>query len=104
MKIQFFNDDRNPKANSVAFFCRVRGKVQGVGFRYSAIREAQRLGIKGFVRNSSDGNVEVWAEGSRKQLDLLLKWLHRGPPYARVDSVKTEEKEPRGYDDFSVEY
>ena len=87
-----------------ANYCRVRGKVQGVGFRYSTVREAQRLGIKGWVRNASDGNVEVWAEGSQGQLDLFLKWLSRGPEYSRVDSVKIEDKPPRGHSDFIVEY
>ena len=62
------------------------------------------MNIKGWVRNTQEGNVEVWAEGSPEQLKSFLKWLHKGPEYSRVDSVKTEDKEPRGYTDFSVEY
>ena len=88
----------------MAFFAIVRGRVQGVGFRYSAVREAERLGIKGWVRNARDGNVEVWAEGDEDQLDLFLKWLRNGPAHSRVDSVKKEEKAPGGYTEFIVEY
>ena len=85
-----------------AFYARVKGKVQGVGFRYSAVREADRLGINGWVNNALNGDVEVWAEGSPQSLDRFLKWLHRGPQYSRVDSVEMEEKEPQGYDGFGV--
>ena len=87
-----------------AFHALVRGRVQGVGFRYSAVREAGRLRINGWVKNSGDGNVEVWAEGSPEKLDLFLDWLHRGPQFSRVDSVRKENMEPKGYLDFSVEH
>jgi acylphosphatase len=92
------------KAAPGAFFARVHGRVQGVGFRYSAIREAQRLKLNGFVRNAASGDVEVWAEGPPEALDLLLAWLHRGPAYSRVDSVDKTDVAPRGYRDFVVEY
>jgi acylphosphatase len=87
-----------------AFFARVRGRVQGVGFRYSAIQEARRLGIAGWVRNDADGDVEVWAEGSSEKLKAFLGWLWKGPPYARVEAVDREEKQPKGYREFGVEY
>jgi len=87
-----------------AFFARVSGRVQGVGFRYSALHEAQRLKLKGWVRNADNGDVEVWAEGPQEALDLLLAWLHRGPSYSRVDSVDKTDVAPRGYKDFVVEY
>jgi acylphosphatase len=89
---------------SSAFFARVSGRVQGVGFRYSAIREARRLKLAGWVRNSASGDVEVWAEGPEEALDLFLAWLHRGPAYSRVDSVEKTDATPRGYKDFAVEY
>jgi len=92
------------EAVSSAFFAKVHGRVQGVGFRYSAIREAQRLRLKGWVRNASNGDVEVWAEGPEEALDLLLAWLKRGPSYSRVDSVERTDVAPRGYRDFVVEY
>ena len=86
-----------------AFFARVSGRVQGVGFRYSAIREAQRLKLNGWVRNTDSGDVEVWAEGPQEALDLLFSWLQRGPTYSRVDSVEKTEVAPRGYRDFVVD-
>jgi len=78
--------------------------VQGVGFRYSAAREAERLQINGWVRNCVDGNVEVWAEGPEVHLALFLEWLKHGPPYSRVDSVRKEIKEPKGYSGFTIEH
>ena len=89
--------------NSAAFYARVCGRVQGVGFRYSAIMEARRLGVNGWVRNAVDGDVEIWAEGQPEKLMRFFVWLHRGPQYARVDSVEKEDKEPMGYNDFDVE-
>ena len=87
-----------------ALFIRVKGRVQGVGFRYSAMREAQRLGINGYVKNTYSGDVELWAEGQSDKLPAFLKWLNRGPPLSRVDSVETEEKTALGYTKFSLEH
>ena len=87
-----------------AFYARVCGRVQGVGFRYSAILEARRLGVNGWVRNASNGDVEIWAEGSPERLAQFFSWLNRGPQFARVDSVGKEDKEPKGYKGFDVEY
>jgi acylphosphatase len=67
---------------------RVSGRVQGVGFRWSAAREAEALGLRGAVRNAADGTVEVAAEGPRGALDRFGAWLHRGPPGARVATVE----------------
>ena len=92
------------REKGAAFFARIRGRVQGVGFRYSAIREAQRLRINGWVRNAADGNVEVWAEGPAEKLAAFLAWLRRGPQFSRVDSVDKEDREPKGYSDFDVDY
>jgi acylphosphatase len=88
-----------------AFFVRVEGRVQGVGFRYSCIREGRRLGLTGWVRNTPDGDVEVWAEGSAGKLEILLQWLHRGPLGARVEAVHRHNGAPTGkYRDFGLEY
>ncbi|MDX8391738.1 MAG: acylphosphatase [Mariprofundaceae bacterium] len=62
----------------------VSGRVQGVGFRYYTKAEADRLGISGWVRNLSDGNVESLICGSSAQLDTMLVWLSQGPKHARV--------------------
>jgi acylphosphatase len=68
----------------------ISGRVQGVGFRFSAYDEANRLGVAGFVRNLPGGEVEVIAEGPREVLKMLAAWAHRGPPSAHVTGL-TEE-------------
>jgi acylphosphatase len=87
-----------------AFHALVSGKVQGVGFRYSALQEAEQLGINGWVRNTPDRDVEVWAEGLPEKLELFLAWLRRGPEYSRVDSVKKTDAAAQGYSGFEVKY
>jgi acylphosphatase len=92
-----------PKPVQSAFFAQLRGRVQGVGFRYWAYNEASRLGLTGWVRNTRDGEVDIWAEGPREDLDLFFHRLHQGPPRARVESVELEEKNPTGaYIVFSI--
>jgi len=66
----------------------VRGLVQGVGFRWFVGREADRLGLRGFVRNLSDGTVEVVSQGAEAALDALERHISRGPSHARVDAVE----------------
>ena len=86
-----------------AFFARVEGRVQGVGFRQSCMSEGQRLGLLGWVRNTVEGDVEVWAEGTEEKLEALQNWLRRGPPVARVDTVRYEKKLPTGqYRRFTI--
>jgi acylphosphatase len=72
---------------------RVRGRVQGVGFRWYVEREAQTLGILGWVRNCSDGSVEVLAQGTREQLFSLRSKLQQGPRASRVDDVEEVESQ-----------
>src|ERR1700751_2387099 len=69
----------------------VRGRVQGVGFRWFVEREARLLGVAGWVRNNADGAVEVLAQGSREQLSALRDRLQQGPRAARVDNVDESE-------------
>lgn len=66
----------------------VRGIVQGVGFRHAMRREAQRVGLRGWVRNRADGTVEAVAVGTDAALDALQRWAHRGPTAAHVESVE----------------
>ena len=65
----------------------VTGRVQGVGFRYTTVDEARRLGVRGWVRNEPDGSVEVEVEGERAAVEALVRFLHGGPPGARVEDV-----------------
>jgi len=83
---------------------RVRGRVQGVGFRWFVEREARLLGIAGWVRNNSDGSVEVLAMGTRDQLFGLRSRLQQGPRAARVDDVTEAEANPvAGLNTFRIE-
>jgi acylphosphatase len=82
----------------------VRGRVQGVGFRWFVEREAHMLGIAGWVRNNSDGSVEVLATGTRDQLFGLRSRLQQGPRAARVDDVQESEARPvPGLNTFRIE-
>jgi acylphosphatase len=74
----------------------VRGRVQGVGFRWFVEREAHLLGIAGWVRNNRDGSVEVLAQGTADQLSGLHSRLREGPRAARVDAVEVAEASPTG--------
>jgi acylphosphatase len=82
----------------------VRGRVQGVGFRWFVEREAHILGITGWVRNNHDGSVEVLAQGTRDQLLGLRSRLREGPRAARVDNVEESEARPiAGLGSFRIE-
>jgi acylphosphatase len=82
----------------------VRGRVQGVGFRWFVEREASVLGVYGWVRNNFDGNVEVLATGTREQLNQLRGKLRQGPRAARVDEVDESEARPvEGLKTFRIE-
>ncbi len=74
----------------------VRGVVQGVGFRWFVSREANRLGLSGWVANRTDGSVEVLAEGDHADIDALLAALREGPPGASVSSVAVLEQVASG--------
>jgi acylphosphatase len=65
----------------------VSGKVQGVFFRASACTQAQELGLSGYAKNLPNGDVEVLANGTDAALEVLERWLHAGPPAARVANV-----------------
>ncbi|MSQ97973.1 MAG: acylphosphatase [Xanthomonadales bacterium] len=80
----------------------VWGKVQGVWFRESTRREAERLGLAGSATNLADGSVEVVAAGTQADLLALANWLRCGPPTARVDQVTEEMIEDPGIKGFST--
>jgi acylphosphatase len=83
----------------------VTGLVQGVSFRASTASEGRRLGVVGWVRNRSDGGVELEAEGHDDEVAALVAWCHHGPPAARVDRVAVDELAPTGADrDFAIRY
>lgn len=83
----------------------IEGRVQGVWFRDSTRREAISRNITGWVRNLPDGNVEVVAEGEKEMVEELVKWCHKGPPYASVTNVRRRDEEWRGeFDTFEIRF
>ena len=83
----------------------ISGKVQGVFFRATTKETAENLGVKGWVKNRSDGNVEALFEGGKKQVDLVLKWCSEGPLHAKVERVDISREEYSGeYYDFRISY
>lgn len=81
----------------------VTGKVQGVFFRKHTKEEADRLGVKGLVRNEHDGSVYIEAEGDDDAVDALIKWCWKGSPSSNVENVVIRKEEPKGYSEFVVE-
>lgn len=83
----------------------VRGRVQGVSYRYYTTLKARELGIAGWVYNRPDGAVELMAEGSTSALDTLEAWLHEGSPSAKVDNVDvTWDKATGEFSNFKTVY
>jgi acylphosphatase len=71
----------------------ISGRVQGVGFRFSAYDEAKDLALAGWVRNLASGEVEIVAEGKQENLQMLAAWAHLGPPSAHVTQVREDWQE-----------
>ena len=82
------------QSNTEELYAIVLGRVQGVGFRYFVVEQAQSLALRGYVRNDSSGNVEVVAQGTRSALEHLLVLLRRGPEAAQVEKVQTTWRAP----------
>jgi len=84
---------------------RIYGIVQGVFFRATMKEVADRLGVKGWVRNVADGSVEAVLEGPRDKVLQVIKWAHRGPPAAKVTRVEIRWEAYRGeFRDFRIRY
>ncbi|MBD3369369.1 acylphosphatase [Candidatus Fermentibacteria bacterium] len=85
---------------------RVTGVVQGVGFRYWAVRTAQSLGLRGWVRNRLDGSVELLVCGSKDSVESMVRECRRGPSAASVDNVRQSPADCGGeeLDGFSVRF
>jgi acylphosphatase len=79
----------------------IRGRVQGVGYRYSMALEAQRLALTGWVRNRRDGSVEAVVQGPAAAVEAMRGWAAQGPPSAEVSAVEAEPAEGR-FDRFET--
>lgn len=82
----------------------IKGKVQGVFFRAETQRQAQKLGLTGWVRNLADGRVEVLASGEEPLLADLQAWLQQGPTRANVTQVEAVYRDFQPFEDFRVDY
>lgn len=83
----------------------ISGMVQGVFFRYETRNLAEKLGVGGWVKNTSDGKVEAVFEGDKKKVNAMLDFCRRGPPGARVTGVKVKWEDPKGeFSGFSIKY
>jgi acylphosphatase len=80
----------------------VTGRVQGVGFRYSARARAESLGVSGWMKNRLDGNVEAVFEGPRERVELLVRWCRQGPSGAYVDEMEVQWQEPKDEKGFAI--
>ena len=86
-------------------FLKVEGHVQEVGFRYFTSLIAENHHVKGWVRNTTDGDVEIEAEGEEFNVEAFMKNIKEGPRFSRVDKVTvTELDQPRGYKKFEMRY
>ena len=81
---------------------RIYGRVQGVGFRYYAQKEAVARQISGWIRNMPDGSVYIEAEGDKEQLEQFINWCETGPQWARVTDVEKQYVPLKGYSGFEI--
>ena len=89
-------------ARRIAKIYRIRGRVQGVGFRYFVEHAANSLGVRGYVRNLDDDSVEVYASGTEAQLSELAGLLWKGPRWAEVRGVDESEAAVEDYSGFTI--
>ena len=82
---------------------KITGKVQGVGFRYYVLRQAQELGIRGWVSNKPNGDVEALAQGEKEGLDHFITKVEQGPAFSRVENVSLNwVNEAEKYFDYEI--
>lgn len=84
---------------------KIYGRVTGVFFRHNTKKLADKLTVKGWVRNNPDDTVEIMAEGDDEAIDTLIRWCKKGPLGAKVDKIDIkEEKHKKEFKDFSIIY
>ena len=93
-----------PESRSFQYEIRIYGRVQGVGFRYSARKQARSLGLKGWVENCSDGTVKSVINGRQKDCMRFMEWCRRGTGYSWVEKLDVREMEPEPFTSFRVRY
>lgn len=83
---------------------RVFGRVQGVGFRYTARKRARELNLKGWVENQNDGTVMIEVQGEEEMCKEFIQWCRLGPGYSWVEKIEIRDKEPEQMSKFHVRY
>jgi acylphosphatase len=89
-------------AITIRYCITIQGRVQGVGFRYSAREAARAFGIKGFVKNLPGNEVYIEAEGERVVVDSFLEWCRKGPSRAQIETLDIHEMPPVGFSGFDI--
>jgi len=90
-------------ANNIELHAIFKGRVQGIGFRWTIVDYAERFHLMGTTANLSDGTVEVYAQGAKEQLEAFLRALCDNPGFARIDSVKSQYRPAKkNYPDFKI--
>jgi acylphosphatase len=79
------------------------GKVQGVNYRHSAKVEADRLGVKGFIKNEANGDVYLEIEGEEEQLNKMIRWCRIGPAKSRVSEIYFNDGEAQNFSSFVIQ-
>lgn len=87
-----------------AVYIKVSGIVQGVGFRYYTTRKAMDHKLTGYVKNLSDGSVEIWAEGPPHNIQGFLKEIKQGPASAMVEDIIMQDNKVKGYKNFDIKF
>jgi len=80
----------------------VKGKVQGVSYRFATLNKALKLNLVGYVKNLANGDVYIEAEGNEEKINKLIEWCYVGPPLADVTEVHAVESEVKGHRNFEL--
>lgn len=86
----------------VNFAVTVTGRVQGISFRYYAAKQADQLGVTGWVRNNPDGSVSLEIEGESALVDHMLAWCRHGPPFAQVTDISIHPGQIKNHSSFDI--
>ena len=85
-----------------AFSLNIYGRVQGVGYRYSALRAAKKTGVYGFVKNQADGSVYAEVEGDENKVYEFIKWCYQGPSFSQIQRIEKQEIPVQDFHNFEI--
>jgi len=94
--------EQSPQQGKIRARVFVSGTVHGVGYRYSTLKQAQRVGVGGWVRNVPDGRVEAVFEGIKADVEAMIRWCDRGSLAAEVTNVTVEYEQVEGIQGFEI--